>query len=182
MAPGRCKHAQVCEDPAYSLRFGRPNPHRIELLYSAGDPASRAPARDCRDYCTPVWTRLAVSARRFPAHPASAVGISKWTPAIHAVAGQGGPTPWVVRKRRPAFPDGSVAEHRRLPRHDGGIRPRSIPSETAGGQRAESPGLSRGAILSVNVTGPSLVSVTCMWAPKRPVSTTGCIARARDTA
>ena len=94
----------------------------------------------------------------------------------------GRPTPWAVAKRRPAFADGSVGEHRRLPRHDGGIRPGSIPSRTAGGQRAESPGLSRGATLSVNVTGPSLVSVTCMWAPKRPVSTTGCIARARDTA
>ena len=53
MAPGRCNHAQVCEDPAYSLWPGRPNPHRIELLYSAGDPASRAPAHDCRGECTP---------------------------------------------------------------------------------------------------------------------------------
>ena len=34
---------------------------------------------------------------------------------------------------------------------------------------------------SVNVTGPSLVRETCMWAPNRPVSTSECSARARRT-
>ena len=61
MAPGRCNHAQVCEDPAYSLGLGRPNPRRIKLLYSAGDPASRVPARDCqaRLYtCSAAWLNV----------------------------------------------------------------------------------------------------------------------------
>ena len=57
MAPGRCNHAQVCVDPAYSLRLGRPNPHQVKLLYSAGDPASREPAHDCGDEFTPVRPR-----------------------------------------------------------------------------------------------------------------------------
>ena len=39
-----------------------------------------------------------------------------------------------------------------------------------------------GATRNVNVTGPSLVRVTCMRAPNRPVSTSGCNARARSTA
>ena len=42
---------------AYSLRLGRPNPHQVKLLYSAGDPASREPAHDCGDEFTPVRPR-----------------------------------------------------------------------------------------------------------------------------
>ena len=38
-----------------------------------------------------------------------------------------------------------------------------------------------GSTLSQMVTGPSLVRLTCMYAPKRPVSTTGYHARARAT-
>ena len=70
IAPGRCNHAQVREDPAYSLERRRPNLCRNELLYSAGDPASRVPAHDCRSECTPIrWCRAAFR-RPVPERPA----------------------------------------------------------------------------------------------------------------
>ena len=53
------------------------------------------------------------------------------------------------------------------------------------GARGRPPGCGRqagGATRNVNVIGPSLVRVICMRAPKRPVSTSGCSARARCTA
>ena len=59
---------------------------------------------------------------------------------------------------------GRVVPSRRVPR-------RGLPVAAQAG----------GATRNVNVTGPSLVSVTCMQAPNRPASTTGCRARAQDT-
>ena len=224
MAPGRCNHAQVCEDPAYSPRPGRPNPCRNELLYSAGDPASRVPAHDCRSECTPIrWYRAAFRCRalqksafawscgrkcrdrghlalvrgrdaleprdarpapgdRMPRHKrrtttfeCSCLPLSR-----SGAACAGRSTGGTSRCRRPT-PHSTA----RIPRSSGsrsprswGRRPSTMPADDGRGRRRQAGGATR----SVNVIGPSLVRVTCMRAPKRPVSTSGCSARARRTA
>ena len=106
MAPGRCNHAQVCEDPAYSLGLGRPNPRRIKLLYSAGDPASRVPARDCQTRlytCSAAWLNVSFS---FPAGlPAAIFAPRDQRDAKPAGAGAlpgSGPTPHACRDPIPA--------------------------------------------------------------------------------
>ena len=237
MVPGHCNHAQVCEDPAYSLRLGRPNPHRIKLLYSAGDPASRVPAHDCRteftpvrppgvtffvsgpprtrrhrgrgrdedtrsfgnrpqettapDGCGPRPGRGAASARDSAASPGrtgagDGRGARTAAPSSHAggatrnvnVTGPGRPGPEMAATHEPRRL--RVMREARPQRE----RHRAGPDGAGNGRgtRAAAPsGHAGGATRNVNVTGPSLVRVTCMWAPNRPVSTTACNARARDT-
>ena len=62
-----------------------------------------------------------------------------------------------------------------------GMRARRMRPMRTAARTSGTPGHAGGATRSVNVTGPSLVRVTCIRAPNRPVSTSGCNECARST-